>query len=288
MHRCLPALLMVVALTSCSDGDDGGAGIVVTTSILGDVVTELVGDLVEVTTVMPRGVAPHDFQASARDAAAMREAELLVVNGAGFEEGLLEVVDAAADDGVPVHEAIATVDAIGDDPHFFTDPARMVQAAEGIVDAVAEHVDVDEAALRERAAGYLDELRALDAQVEETLAPVPDPQRILVTNHEVFGYFAERYGFEVVGTVIPSTTTGGSAAAGDLAALIEVIRTEGVPAVFADTSSPADLARALAADAGDIEVVELFSESLGDDGSGGETYLDMMRTNATRITEALT
>lgn len=290
----LAAALLLLA--ACGD-DDGGAAaaddlpaIVVTTSILGDVVSEIVGDDAEVTTIMPVGAGPHDFQASARQASTMRSADLLIVNGGGFEEGLLAVVEGAESDGVVVHEALSAIDPLeaeGVDPHFFTDPARMVAAVNGILDALVDQVpalDTDD--VRDRAAAYVDELEALDAEVERLLEAVPEERRVLVTNHEVFAYFADRYGFEVVGTVIPGGSTEG-AAAGDLADLIEVIEHEGVPAVFADTSSPADLARTLAKDIGDVAVVELFSESLGKDGSGGETYVDMIRTNARRVADAL-
>lgn len=307
--------VLVVALASAaavSCGDDGGdAGerpsIVVTTNVLGDVVSALLGDAAEVTVIMPPGAAPHDFQASARDAAAMRQSDLLIVNGAGFEEGLLDVIESAEADGVSVHEAISVVDTLdlaedddehvdedehgsdGVDPHFFTDPARMAAAARGILDAVVDEVpalDTDE--VRAAADAYLEELEALDAEVEEVLSPIPDDDRVLVTNHEVFGYFADRYGFEVVGAVIPggSTTAGPSAA--ELADLAELIERLGVPAIFADTSSPTRLAEALAEEVGgDVEVVELFSESLGEPGSGGETYPEMVRTNAERIAAAL-
>ena len=290
-------LAAVLVLGACggddSGADDAGPSIVVTTSILGDVVTSLLGDAADVTVVMPPGASPHDFQASARDGQAMREADLLVVNGAGFEEGLLDVVESAEADGVPVHEAISSVDTIelargGVDPHFFTDPARLAVAAEGILAAAidqAPELDTDE--VRGAADAYLDELAALDAEVEATLEPVAPDDRLLVTNHEVFGYFADRYGFEVLGTVIPGGTTGEGASAADLAELVQVVEDAGVPAIFADTSSPARLADALAAEVGDVEVVTLFSESLGEPGSGGETYPAMVRTNAERIAGAL-
>lgn len=332
IQRLIAVTAAVVLLAACGDedsaaGDEASADrptIVVSTSILGDVVSELVGARADVITIMPPGASPHDFQASARQADEMRRADALVVNGAAFEEGLLDVIEAAERDGVPVHEAIEPVDPIersggdphgddehedaheeqhddegahgddghddsGQDPHFFTDPARMAVAAEGIVEFLGAEVDgLDADALGETAQAYLDELQALDAEVEAVLAPVPEHSRVLVTNHEVFGYFAERYDFEVIGTVIPGGSTSDAASARDLAGLAAVIEDEGVPAVFADTSSADDLARTLAAEVGDVEVVELFSESLGEDGSGGETYLEMMRTNAERIAEALT
>jgi zinc/manganese transport system substrate-binding protein len=175
----------------------------------------------------------------------------------------------------------------GDDPHFFTDPARMAVAVDGIADFLAaevEGIDVEE--LRSTTEAYVAELEALDAEVEGLLADIADEDRVLVTNHEVFGYFADRYDFEVLGAVIPTGTTDGGSAA-DLARLASVVRDAGVPAIFADTSSPDRLAQTLAAEVGDVEVVELFSESLGPEGSGGETYVDMVRTNAQRIADAL-
>jgi zinc/manganese transport system substrate-binding protein len=296
----MAAFLAGSALGAC--GDDGGSGgegaggrpsIVVTTNILGDVVSSLLGDAAEVTVVMPPGASPHDFQASARDGQAMREADLLVVNGAGFEEGLLDVIESAEADGAAVHEAISAVDVLelaegGADPHFFTDPARMAVAARGIVDAAVDAVpELDTAAVRDGADAYIAELESLDAEVEAILAVVPEANRVLVTNHEVFGYLADRYGFEVVGTVIPGGSTGTGASAADLAELVQVVEEAGVPAIFADTSSPARLAEALAAEVGDVEVAVLFSESLGEPGSGGETYPAMVRTNAERIAGAL-
>lgn len=288
---------------SCGGGDsaepaDGARpSIVVTTSMLGDVVSSMVGDAAEVTTIMAPGASPHDFQASARQAQAMREADLLVVNGADFEEGLLDVIDAAADDGVAVYRATSAVDTLefgdedggsGVDPHFFTDPARMAVAAQGILDAVVEEVPaLDTEDVRATADAYIRELEALDAEVEGILEVIPADDRILVTNHEVFGHFADRYDFEVVGTVIPGGTTAEGASAEGLAVLVRVIEGAGVPAIFADTSSPDQLARTLANEVGDVEVVELYSESLGEAGSGAGTYLEMMRTNAKRIARAL-
>jgi zinc/manganese transport system substrate-binding protein len=320
----LIAAVVVAGVLATACGDDGAADagssggrptIAVTTSILGDVVSEMTGDLATVDVVMPPNADPHDFQPSARDAADLRAADVVVANGGGFEAGLEETVHAAEEDGTVVIEAIdhvATLEASaeeedehaeeeeeaeegdehgheGVDGHFFTDPARMAAAAEALAGVLADEVSaLDTAAFRDRAAAYVAELRALDAEVEATLAVVPPERRKLVTNHDVFSYFADRYGFEIVGAVIPATTTQASASAADIDALAATITAEGVPAVFADTSSPDDLADALADEVGgDIAVVALYSESLGEPGSGADTYAGMMRTDATRIADAL-
>ena len=306
LRRVTVAVAVLAGSAACSDGtaeDDGEAHIVVTTSILGDVVQNLVGDAAEVDVIMPPGSDPHDFAPSAQQAKALRDADILVVNGLGFEAGLVDTIEAAEADGVRVVTATDGVERLpsaeagraggeeheeGDDPHFFTDPRRMRDAAAHIAAELAEHVDgLDAPAVDERVEQYLADLDALDAEVERILAAVPRERRTLVTNHEVFGYFADRYDFEVLGAIVPGGTTLAEPSAADLADLAREIDEAGVPAIFAETSAPSRLADALAAEGTDVEVVELFSESLGEADSEGGTYADMMRTNAARIAAAL-
>ena len=164
----------------------------------------------------------------------------------------------------------------------------MAVAADGIADFLAANVPgIDVEAMQANAADYVAELEALDGEVEEMLSAIPDDQRIMVTNHEVFGYFADRYDFEVVGTVIPSGSTNDGVSAEAIVELAEVIEHEGVQAIFADTSSSDELAVTLADEVGAVQVVELFSESLGADDTDGSTYVDMVRSNAAAIAAAL-
>jgi zinc/manganese transport system substrate-binding protein len=175
------------------------------------------------------------------------------------------------------------------DPHFWTDPSRVELAAEAIADSVVEHVDgVDSTDVRARTANYKAELEKLEASMEESFAAIDPGRRKLITNHHVFGYLAQRFGFDVIGAVIPSGTTLASPSSADLNDLTGKIRAAGVVAIFADSSQPERLAEVLAAEAGqDIAVVPLFTESLGTEGSGAHTYLEMMRSNTDRITKAL-
>ena len=286
------ASVLILAASACGSGGDGagaGAGdggrpsVAVTTNVLGDVVGNLVGDHAEVVTVMPEGADPHEFQPSARQVNEIRESDALVVNGGGFEEGLVDVTDAARRDGVPTIAASPA-----GDPHFFTDPTRMADAAGRIARFLATSVPglagEDVAA---EADEYVAELRSLDAEIEATLSAVPEADRVLVTDHDVFGAFADRYGFDVVATVIPTSSTGGAVSGAALAEVADLVEAEGVPAIFTDVSSTEGLASTVAEEAGGVEVVELYSESLGAEGSGAATYEDMMRTNAERIADAL-
>ena len=226
--RRLPLVVVAVVLlmTACgSDSSDGGSTtqptVVVSTTILGDVVGDLVGDRAQVVTIMPPGASPHEFSPSARQVAAMADADAIVVNGAGFEGGLRSVIDNAVADGVPVYEAISAVDTRtfgnGDtDPHFFTDPRRMAEAVRGIAEHLRSAVPaLDDDSFATATDVVVADLEGLDAEAADILAAVPPERRQLVTDHEVFGYFADRYGFEVVDTIVPtgSTADGASGAA---------------------------------------------------------------------------
>lgn len=302
------ALVLGASGAVACTGDDGKPDIVVTTNILGDVVTRLVGDTAEVRVLMKPNADPHSFGISAREAGEVENADLVVANGLGLEEGLGSILDSARGEGVEVLEVGELVDPLdytagadngadngadsaeaAKDPHFWTDPARMVEATGIIEEKLTDELDGDEAdRVREAAASYRSELEQLDAEVAELLGSVPEDNRKLVTNHHVFGYLADRFNYRVIGAVIPGGTTLASPSAADLRDLSTTIRDNHVPAVFADSSQPQRLAEVLAQEAGvDVEVVPLFSESLTEpDGEAGN-YICMQRTNAERIADAL-
>ncbi|WP_420450281.1 metal ABC transporter solute-binding protein, Zn/Mn family [Ilumatobacter sp.] len=280
-----------------------------TTDVLGDVVASAVGDAAAVEVIMPRGADPHDFAPSARQSEAMEGADLLIVNGAGFEEGMVDVVDAVAAGGTQVFTVADQVDLITDDdpdhgdggdeddddhdhggadPHLWTDPERVATALAALEPVVAGLDGVDAVVLGAAIDVYVRELAALVDDMGETLAVVEEDRRVLVTNHEVFAYFAERFDFEVVGAIVPSLTTSAEPSAAEVEELAGVIEQRSIPAIFAETTRATRLADALAAEVGGgVEVVELFSESLGEPGSGAETYLRMMRRNAELVAGAL-
>lgn len=281
---------LVVTTAGCSSAGSDRPLVAVTTNILGDVVTEVVGDAADVMVLMPAGADPHSFEVSAKEAAQLRTADLVVENGLGLEEGVARHVEAAASDGVPVFTAGDHVDALewtteddsGPDPHIWTDPERMVDVVEALDgdlrDAGVEPTGTD---------AYLDELATLDDEMTEAFAGIPEERRALVTNHHVFGYLADRYGFRVVGAVIPSGTTLASPSAADLRDLATAIDEAGVPTIFADLSQPARLAEVLADEVDvHVRIRSLATESLTEDGDAS-TYLGMMRSNTDAIVAGL-
>ncbi len=286
-----------------ADGSGEAALVVVTMNVLADIVDTAIGDVVEVVDVMPRGVDPHSFELSASAAEQLNDADLIVVNGLNMEEGILPIVEAAAADGIEVLEIAPLVDPIPYrdigldddvtmlDPHVFNDVRRMVAVPGLVVQRLTEVVAFDATILAEldqRVEVAREQLEQLDRDVEQILEVVPPDRRNLVTNHHVFGYFAERYDFTVIGAVIPGGATLASPSAADLADLVEAIERAGVPTLFADASSPTQLVDALAGEASiDVEVVSLWTESLSPEGEGAETYEQMMRDNARRIADGL-
>lgn len=300
MRRLIAALataMLVATLAACAPASGDRPLVVVSTNILGDVTAELVGEEAEVMTLMRPGADPHSFEISAKEAARMRSADLVVSNGLGLEEGLQQHLDTAAADGVHTFVAGDVIDVLdyqeGDgaglpDPHFWTDPVRMTDVVEALVPVLSRLPGVDGDAIAANAAAYDDELAALDADMTEAFAAIPDARRALVTNHHVFGYLAERFGFRVIGAVIPGGTTLAAPSASDLAGLVAAIEQNGVPAIFAESSSPDRLMRALAEEADvHVDVVELYTESLTEPGRGADTYLTMMRVNTERIATGL-
>lgn len=285
------------ALAACSASGSDRPLVAVTTNILGDVVGELVGREAEVLTLMPPGADPHSFEISARTAADLRQAELIVANGLGLEEGLTAHVDAAESDGVPSFLAgdhldvldYADGDSAGEpDSHFWTDPARMIDVVTALGDRLADIEGVDPDVIAGHTAAYLAELEALDADMTETFAAIPTERRALVTNHHVFGYLADRFDFRVIGAVIPSGTTLAAPSASDLRDLVAAIDEAGVSTIFADSSQPDRLVQVLADEAGrDVDVVELVTESLTEPDGAAPTYLDLMRGNTERIATGL-
>lgn len=295
---CLLAVLAAL-LTACGPNSGSGGGeIVVTTNILGDVVRNVVGDAAPVRVLMQPNADPHSFGVSAQDAAAMNDAALIVYNGLGLEENVTRNVETAKTQGIPVlavGDHIDPVDYVeGDsagmaDPHFWTNPQRMIAAVDVIEETVHNEVDgIDGEALARNAERYRAQLRELDKAMTDGFAEIAPERRKLVTNHHVLGYLAQRFDFEVIGAVVPSGTTLAAPSASDLQSLVGAIESARVPAIFVDSSQPDKLARVLAEDAGvQVRIVSLYSESLSPPGSSGATYLDMMRANTDAIVTGL-
>jgi zinc/manganese transport system substrate-binding protein len=292
---------LVFGLSACgsvasNSGSSARPRIVVTYSVLGAVVKDVIGNAGDVVVLMPNGANPHEWSASAKDVETMLKADLVIDNGLGLEGNLQDPLKEAKAQGVRVftvadHITVRKVkegqgvDASdpdqapgADDPHLWMDPLTMKQWIGPLVSALKE-VKIDATASGAKVEADLD---ALNKDVESIVGRIPAERRQLVTGHESMGYFAERYKFKLIGAIIPSITSQGEASAGELADLTAKIRSAGVPAIFAEIGTPAATVQAIAGDTG-TKVVELSTHNLTADG----TYRSFILSIATTIADAL-
>ncbi|MEE8406361.1 MAG: metal ABC transporter substrate-binding protein, partial [Acidimicrobiia bacterium] len=272
-------VLSLLVLTACGDDEieaNHGLTVVVTTTVLGDLVRNVVGADATVEVLVPTGADPHDYQASSRQVAQINRASLVVANGLGLEQALIDVLRAAERDGANVLEIAPLLDPIplgsGLDPHVWLDPGRMGEAARVVAEEMAKvDASIDWSS---RAEAYDIELDITHRRIESILETVPEDSRKLVANHDSLGYFAAVYGFEVVGIVIPGGSTLGAPSSKGLAKLVGVIEEEGIHAIFAETTEASLVAASVAAEVGhEVEVVDLYTGSLGEPGSGADTLI---------------
>ncbi len=284
----------------------GKLDVVATFSILGDLVQNVGGDRVALHTLVGAGGDAHTFDPSPADSVALVEADLIVENGLGFEPWLDDLYSSSGSQAtravvtgqvVPIkaeegeehaeeHEEHAEEGEF--DPHIWSDVGNAVLVVEAIRDALAKADPANADVYKANAEQYLAQLKTLDELIVAETNKLPQERRKLVTSHDTFGYFAKRYGYEIVGTALGSVSTeAADPSAGELAGLIEQIKAAGVPAIFAENIENSDLMDRIAAEAGVALGPTLYTDALGQPGSDGDTYLKMMRYNITTIVTAL-
>ena len=287
-------LLLVMAACSPSASSRPQTDIVILTSttFLTDITRNVAGDRVKVESLLPVGADPHSYQPTPQDVAKIEQSKLLIINGAEYEhflEALLEnaggerdIIEASS--GLRLRTDAESEHGV--DPHLWLDPNNVIIYVENIREGLT-HFDPDGAAIyQSNADAYVAQLEALDTWINEHVSQIPPERRLLVTNHEALGYFAERYGFTVIGAVLPSVSSDASTSAGQMAELIEQIKSSGTPAIFLDEVENPALAQQIADETGVTVVADLHLESLTD-GPPAATYIDMMKHNVTQIVNAI-
>jgi ABC-type Zn uptake system ZnuABC Zn-binding protein ZnuA len=344
------AIVVAMLLAACANvagpqsGDTGKLKVVATTTIVGDVVRQVGGEMIDLHVLLPYGADPHTFEPTPQDLARLQDAEVVFINGLGMEEFLERVLEntAGSEKIVPVSDGIvprsladehghedehgsvheeATVGENegghqndghqndghkndsgeahekesdhddehaheGADPHVWFDPANVIVWADNIAETLSRLDPENAAEYSSNAQAYRAEIEELDAWIWEQVSRIPTEERKLVSDHETFGYFAERYGFVQAGAVIPSFSTAAAPSAQEMAALMDAIQEGGVKAIFAGSTVNPQLAQQLAEDAG-IQMVPLYTDSLTEAGGEAATYIELMRYNVEQIVAAL-
>jgi len=281
--------------------------VVATTGIIGDVVGQVGGKRIELTTLMGPGEDPHSYEPSTGDLTRVAQADVILVNGWQLEEGLLD--DLANVSGeTPIVSISANITPLpygrhadetepeedgehsAADPHVWLDPQLVAQWVRN-VDALFSSLDPANAGhYAANAAAYLEELAALDEYMAERLSEIPPARRKLVTNHDALAYFARRFDFEIVGAVIPAASTLAEPSAQELAGLVQRMREENVCTIFAESTASVRLAETVATELSgcdNVQVLSLYTDALGAPDSNVGSYLQLMRTNTDTIVQGL-
>jgi zinc/manganese transport system substrate-binding protein len=295
VSRLVSALLAVLVLAAVAlaagCGDDSGSSgsgptVVATTTQVADLVREVGGDRVNVDGMLRPGGDPHDYEPRPSDVASVAKAEVVFRSGGEVDHWLDDVIGNAGGDAQVV-SLIDSVHRLGDDPHWWQNPRNAVRAVETIRARLTKLDPGGASVYRRNAERVQSGLRKLDAGIAACVARVPPAKRKIVTTHDALGYFADRYGVEVVGAVIPSLSTQAQASAGDVQRLVEQIRREGVEAVFPESSVNPDIERAIAREAGARIGDSLYADSLGAAGTRGAAYAGALAADADALVRGM-
>ena len=290
---CLAALLVVGCSGSATDRATGGGElrVVATTTQVADLAANVGGDRVRVTSLLKPGIDAHDYEPSPADIDALAHADLVLENGVGLEEWLRDTIESSGYDGpvVDTSQGVALRQVDGEpDPHIWQSPRNAQRMAANIERGLAAADPADAASYDASLTAYTRELRALDAEVERQIDSLASKK--VVTNHDAFGYYLDRYGLELAGSVIPSFDSSAELSGRDIRDLVARIRAARVRAIFSETTLPPRAAETIAREAG-VRVVTgsdaLYGDSLGPPGSDGDTYLKMIRHNTATIVSNL-
>jgi ABC-type Zn uptake system ZnuABC Zn-binding protein ZnuA len=285
---------------SASMGEQPPLKVLAVETFLADIAQNVAGDRLMVETLMPIGIDPHEFEPTPSDLAKISSSRLLIIIGGGMEGWLEKILVNAGGDRTEIvassglasrkpseGEPIDPGESKFTDPHFWLDPTNVIRFVENIRDGFTYADPQGRSIYAQNAAAYISRLKDLDVWINQQVAQIPPPRRLLVTNHESLGYFADRYGFKIVGAIIPSVSSESSPSAQQLAELINQIKQTGAPAIFLETGANDELARQIAEET-DVKVITgLYTHSIAKPGEGPASYLDMMKLNVNLIVEAL-
>lgn len=290
----LPLALVLLAGCGAEDGRDAEARrVLATTTMIAEAAERIGGGCVEVSGLLPVGGDPHVYEPVPRDVQRVVEADLVLYNGFGLEAWLDRLVRNAGGEAVVVEVARGLTPIYGEyaggrdpDPHLWGHVLNFIHYVQNIRTVMGELAPECRETFEANAADYLAELRALDAWVRERMATIPEGNRYLVTSHDAFQYFAAAYGLEVLGTPI-GISTDEEASAQTVARIVDDVRRTGVPALFVETTVNPNLIRRIATETGAAVGGTLYSDSLGDPGSGADSYVGMIVHNTRTVVNAL-
>ncbi len=271
--------------------------VIATTSIIGDVVAQVGGEAIELTTLIPPGRDPHSFEPGAQDLTAVSSADIIFVNGWDLEETLVQNLESIGKN-VPIVPVAATIQPLAFDggehgnvdPHTWFNIQNVAQWTTNIETSLSQRDPAHAESYASNADAYRGQLAELETYAKAELSSIPPEKRFLITNHDALGYLADSYGLQVLGTVIPGTSTLSEPSAREIADLIATMNDHDICTIFTETTISDTLAQTTAAELSNcdtIQVIPLYTGSLGVSGSGADSYIGMFRANVEAIVNGL-
>jgi ABC-type Zn uptake system ZnuABC Zn-binding protein ZnuA len=291
-------ILCVYILSACvSAGNPAQPGtlhVLAAETFLADIARNVAGDRLKVDSLLPAGLDPHEFQPAPQDAIQISQSDVLIVNGLGYETWLTKSLQDAGGQHLLVtatHGLASSPDPTGGhpdgDPHLWMDPSNVIHYVENIRDGLSQADPAGKAIYSANADAYITKLQDLDSSIRSQVAQIPPARRKLVTNHDALAYFAQAYGLQIVGAVIPSVTNEASPSAQQMDRLIDSIKRSGAPAIFLDASENPNLAGQISSATGAKLVTNLYVETLSAPDGPAPTYLAMLQHDTAAIVNAL-
>lgn len=299
-ERLLPSLLILALAVACAPvtktvtSTGHSPRVLATETFLGDIAQNVAGNRLKVQVLLPVTVDPHEFQPTPQDAIKISDCQVLIVNGLGYETWLQKTLQGVGGQ----HQVIVATDGMtprpdpsgehaDGDPHMWMNPLNVVHYVENIRDGLTKADPDGRDVYAANAEAYIAKLKDLDGWVRSEISVLPPEKRLLVTNHDALGYFAQAYGFTVVGAVIPSVTSEASPSAQQMADLINTIKSSGAPTIFLDVGENQKLATQIASESGAQVVTDLYVGTLSATDGPAPTYIDMIKHDVTVIVNAL-
>ena len=287
------AVLGATVLAGCTAAGDGGSpagpggdpdriDVVASTTVLADLVRQVGGSHVTVTSLVPPGGEVHTFDPTPADIARVADAELVVMNGLGLDAWVADLASASGSEA-PILRLGEEIGGATDDPHLWMDVRNGIRYAARIGDELSRVDAANATSYRDQAGSYTERLTELDSWAREQIAAIPAERRRVVSFHDALPSFADAYGLEIVGTVVDAP--GQDPSAGEIAGLIDEIRASNATALFGEAQFNPELARTIADEARITIVTDLYTDSLGD--APADTYEGMIRTDVEKVVEAL-
>ncbi len=300
----LSLAVLLPELASCGTAPAGTQAparlqVVAIESFLADITRSVAGNRAQVGSLIPIGVDPHVFEPVPQDIVKLSQAQVIIANGAGLETWLQRIIANTNDKAMLINASAGltprtasageagSASSTNVDPHFWLDPIDVIQYVENIRDGLSQADPQGKTVYDQNAAATIAQLQALDAWIRQQVAAVPPERRLLVTNHEDFGYFADRYGFRILGTIIPSFSTDSSPSPHQLAQLVDSIKAAHAPAVFLEAGVNPQLADEIARETGVKVVTGLLTHSVTAADGPAPTYIDMIKYDVNAIVGAL-